>query len=456
MSLGRILLVEDEADQRELVARLLRRAGYELRECDSAEAALAQASAVELVISDWKLGGALDGMALLFALQERELRPAFIMVTAYGTVAHAMEAVRAGADDYLEKPFERARLLLAVERTLRARRLQDENQRLTEDLTERDRLVDLIGRAPTMLSLFRSVEKVARTQATALITGESGTGKELAARALHSLSERSRGPFVPVNCAAIPETLLEAELFGVEKGAYSGADKARSGKFQAADGGTLFLDEIGELPLPMQSKLLRAIQEKVVTPIGSTKSQQIDLRFVAATNRELEAEVRAGRFRDDLYYRLNVISLHMPALRDRREDISRLIHHFVERAVREHNVPKPRFSSPLTRALLDHPWPGNVRQLANTIERLVVLAEKGEARIDDLPPGFLEPATSSTSFQLPPTGMNWELHERDVLKQALQQTRGNRSKAAKMLALPYKAFLYRLEKHGLSEGPTEH
>ena len=316
---ARVLLVEDEIDQRRIVAGILRGEGYSVAETGSVDAALAElaASPVDLVLSDWKLPGR-DGTELLAEVKARFPETGFLMATAYGTIAHAVTAVRAGADDYLTKPFERAALLLAVERTLRARRLADENRRLSEEVRDRDRLVDLVGKSPSMEKLYRQVEKLAGTDATVLLTGESGTGKELAARALHALSRRRAGSFVAVNAAAIPETLVEAEFFGAEKGSYTGADRTRKGKLELAQGGTLFLDEVGELPLPMQPKLLRALQEGVVTRIGGAEEVRTDARIVAATNRDLVQEVASGRFREDLYYRLNVVSVTLPPLRERR------------------------------------------------------------------------------------------------------------------------------------------
>ena len=373
------------------------------------------------------------------------------MVTAYGTISRAVEAVRQGADDYLPKPFERQALLLAIERTLKARRLQDETRRLCEALEERDRLVDLVGGAPSMQRLFRRVEKIAGTNATVLLTGESGTGKELAARALHSLSQRKTGSFVAVNCAAIPEGLLEAEFFGAERGAFTGADRRRVGRFEAADGGTLFLDEVGELPLELQPKLLRALQEGRFHRVGGSQELAVDLRILAATNRDLKEEVSAGRFREDLYYRLNVVPIELPPLRHRREDIPRLIQHFVDRAARRHAVAPARFPKAVLRRLIDNPWPGNVRELANVVERLILLAEDDVVSADDLPVS-LAPQAGAGAFRMPSGGLSWEAHERDCLEQALELAAGNRARAARFLELPYKAFLYRLQKHGLAPG----
>jgi len=463
MSGERILLVEDDADQRGLVAGVLAAEGYVVAEAESLAAATAELARapVDLVLSDWKLalgegGEQGDGMQLLARVRAEHNGTGFVMVTAYGSIAHAVEAVRAGADDYLPKPFDRGALLLAVQRTLRGRELERENRRLAAEVTDRDRLVDLIGRSAAMQQVFRRVEKLAGTEATVMLTGESGTGKELVARALHRLSRRAHGPFVALNCAAVPESLAEAEFFGAERGAYTGSDRTRPGKLEAARGGTLFLDEIGELPLPLQPKLLRALQERRFSRVGGTAELETDARVITATNRDLAEEVAAGRFREDLYYRLNVVAVEMPPLRHRREDVPLLIAHLRERFDRRHASRTAPFAPALLRALVEYSWPGNVRELANAVERLVLLAEDGRAKLDDLPPevtalpGTPGPGRGASRFQLPAGGLSFEELERDLLGQALQQAAGNRARAARLLGLPYKAFLYRLEKHGLA------
>lgn len=453
----RILVVEDDGDQRHLVSNILRSRKYFVDEAESVEDAreVLERSPVDLVLSDWKLPDG-DGMTLLTEVRENWPMAAFIMVTAYGTIARAVDAIRAGADDYLAKPFERQALLLALEKALRSRRLEDENRRLTEELAERDRLVDLVGRAPSMQKLFRKVEKLATTDATVLLTGESGTGKELAARALHTLSRRSDGEFVAVNCAAVPETLMESEFFGVEKGAFTGADRTRAGKFESAHEGTLFLDEVGELPLALQPKLLRVLQEDKVSRVGGSRELETNVRLIAATNRDLAAEVAEGRFREDLYYRLNVVPVRMPPLRERREDVPRLVDHFAARAARRHGVQIDPFPSRVMKRLLDYGWPGNVRELGNVVERLVLLADDSRVSEDDLPEEMIVrsrvgAAQANSGFHLPPAGMAWEDHERSCLSQALEIANGNRAQAARLLEMPYKAFLYRLEKYALVE-----
>ena len=451
MAETRILVVEDDKDQRELVAGILGRQGHRVEEAEGVVEGLRllEQRPVDLILSDLKLGDE-DGMDLLREVRERGLRCGFVMMTAHGSISHAVQAVRAGADDYLEKPFQREALMLSVERTLRRRELEDENRRLSEALDERQKLVDLVGSAPSMQQVFRRLEKVAGTDATVLVTGESGTGKELAARALHALSRRAEGPFVAVNCPAIPEGLIEAEFFGAEKGAYTGADSAREGRFEAAHGGTLFLDEIAELPAALQPKLLRVLQEGRVTRVGSSRETEVDVRIVAATNRDLSVEVAAGRFREDLFYRLNVVSVKMPALRERREDVPALVEHFRERACRRHGVRVEPFPPALMKRLVDHAWPGNVRELSNVVERLVLLAEDDHVAAEDLPDELAGRAAGDGGFELPPGGMSWEEHERSCLAQALELAGGNRARAARLLGLPYKAFLYRLEKHGLA------
>jgi DNA-binding NtrC family response regulator len=456
VSEARLLLVEDEPDQRRLVADLLAHAGYRVVEAATIAAAEAELerAPVDVVISDWRLPDG-DGGALLARTRARHPETGFVMVTAYGTIARAVEAVRAGADDYLAKPFEAQALTLAVERTLERRLLARENRRLAEEIGARDRLIDLVGRSAAMRRLFAQVERLAATQATILLTGESGTGKELAARALHQLSPRKERPFVAVNCAAIPEGLVESEFFGVERGAFTGADRSRPGRFESASGGTLFLDEIGELPLALQPKLLRALQEGRIQRVGGTSEIAVDVRVVAATNRDLGAEVTAGRFRQDLFYRLNVVPLALPPLRERREDIPLLVEHFAAHAARRHGVPVLKLPPKIARALFEYAWPGNVRELANAVERLTLLAESGEARLDDLPAELLGKHAGAGGFRLPAQGISWDEHEREMLRQALALAAGNRTRAARLLDLPYKAFLYRLEKHGLDAGPDD-
>jgi len=446
----RILLVEDETAQRMLVAGILKAEGHHVQQADSVESALTllESTPFDMVVSDWKLPGK-SGFELLGAVRDRHENIAFILVTAYGSIDRAVKAIRLGADDFLTKPFVREGLLLAIERAGKARRLLDENRRLNEALAERDHLVDLVGRAPKMQKIFRRVEKIATTDATVLIQGESGTGKELTARAIHTLSRREQGPFIAVNCAAIPEGLLESELFGAERGAFTGADRSRIGKFEAAHNGTLFLDEIGELPISIQPKLLRAVQENSFNKVGSIRETKVDIRIIAATNRDLAEEVSKGRFREDLFYRLNVVPIDLPPLRERREDIPILLNSFIDTQSRRHGISVGKVPSRVLKYLVDYHWPGNARELTNVVERLILLSDEGRIDVEDLPTEILGEGANKaglTRFTIPAGGMSWENHEKDCLLQAMEMASGNRKRAARLLDLNYKAFIYRLEK----------
>ena len=440
----RLLVVEDDAQQRQLLCELLRAEDYQVQSADSVETAILalKQQPLDLVLCDWKLGQG-SGLQVLQYLRQHYPQLGFVVATAYGSVSHAVEAIQAGADDYLTKPFKRQELLLAISKGLSAWRLRQQNQQLTEQLSEQQQLVELIGHAPCMQQLFQRINRISASHATVLISGESGTGKELAARALHQLSGR-KGPFIAINCGAIPEQLAEAELFGAEKGAYTGAHQSKAGKFEAANGGTLFLDEVAELPAALQAKLLRLLQEGKVTRLGSHQEISLDVRLIAASHQDLAQAVQEGRFREDLFYRLNVVPLHMPALRERREDIPRLIQHFLQKSQQRYQLPAAELSKAALRQLMDYSWPGNVRELANRIERFVLLADERELLAD-----LNTAATVSSGYVLPAEGLNWQQHECDCLLQALSRSNGNRAQAAKLLQLPYKAFLYRLEKYQL-------
>jgi two-component system NtrC family response regulator len=448
-----ILVVEDEPEQRELIVDILERAGNSLRSAGDVDAALTAISeeVPDLVLCDWRMPGR-DGGELLSEIRRRGLGCGFIVMTAYGSIAHAVEAVRLGADDYLGKPFEREALLLAVRRVLRTRRLETENRRLRDVVDEEDRFGLLIGGTLVMKRLYRTIEKVAATDATVLVSGESGTGKELVARTLHRTSPRGERAFVAVNCAAIPESLIESELFGHEKGAFTGAHRRHDGKFEEADGGTLFLDEIASMPLPLQATLLRVLQERRITRVGGSGEVEIDVRVVAASNRDLSALVREGHFREDLYYRLNVVPIELPPLRDRLEDVPLLATAFLEQASRRHGREVGPLPPSIVRMLSTYGWPGNVRELANAVERLVLLAENdGVLDPGDLPSAIRgEHGESDVVVRLPAAGLDWDSMEESLLRQALDRSKGNRAAAARLLGLSYKAFLYRLEKHGFA------
>lgn len=445
-----VLVVEDEADQRMVVQSIIEGAGYNVSAVASAEEALAllQQQTVELLYSDWQLPG-MDGLSLM--QKARALQPglAFILATGHGSIEHAVKAMHAGADDYLTKPFTKHTLLFTLKKVSKTRQVLAENKSLKQALGMQERLLDMIGKSSPMQTLFRRVEKLASTRATVLVTGESGTGKELAARALHQLSDRSEKPFIAINCAAIPESLAEAEFFGAKKGAYTGAHTTSKGKFLAADGGTIFLDEIGELDIGIQAKLLRLLQEGTLTPIGSHEEVQVNVRLIAATNRDLEDEVKAGQFREDLFFRLNVVPIVMPPLRERKEDIPLLAQHFLQRAGQLHGLDVPKLSADVLKSMNDYYWPGNVRELSNVMERLVLLSDGGSIQLADLELSQIDGQDDSFQFKLPPEGISMQQLERDCLTQAMTRSNNNRTEAAKLLDLPYKAFLYRLEKYGI-------
>lgn len=438
-----LLIVEDDEQQRNIIETIIDDQIYKVTTSASVEEAILilKKHPIDVIFSDWKLG-ALSGIDLLNFVRKNFPHIGFSIATAYGTIAHAVKAMEAGADDYLAKPFQRQALLLSIEKSHKAHQLRSENTQLNEALVEQNNLAGIIGNAQCMTQVFERLKRVSHTNATVLINGESGTGKELAARALHQLSNRT-GKFIAINCGAIPESLAEAELFGAIKGAYTGADSTKEGKIQAAHQGTLFLDEIGELPLSLQAKLLRFLQEGTVVPVGSHEESKPDVRVVVATHRNLLEMSENGEFREDLYYRLNVVPLLMPPLRQRQEDIPKLIGHFIEKFSKQYQCQPPELAKSTLKQLLDFHWPGNVRELSNRVERFILLDDENE-----LVNGMSD-KNREMPFKLPSTGLNWEAFEKECLQDALNQNNGNKTKAAKFLELSYKAFLYRLEKHGI-------
>jgi len=446
-----VLVVEDDPDQRELIVSILTAQQYQVQSADCVESAilLIKKHDFDVVFSDWNLGN-LSGLDLLNYVKKNYPQLGFAIATAYSTVTHAVEAIQQGADDYLPKPFQQQTLLLTIDKALKAGRLKKQNQQLSQQLSEQNQLANIVGKAPCMQKVYQRINRVSATDATVLILGESGTGKELCARSLHEMSARKNKPFIAINCGAIPESLAEAELFGAEKGAFTGANTTRAGKFEAANGGTLFLDEIGELPLSLQPKLLRLLQEGTVTRLGSHEEIKLDVRIIAATHKNLEKLVQTSDFREDLFYRLNIIPITMPALRERQEDIPQLIEHFITLHSKRHNSPAPDLAQQSYRALLDHHWPGNVRELSNRIERFVLLDDEEEL-ISHLNNNHQSNNNNEViNFSIPSTGINWQAFECQCLTDALSQSNGNKTKAAALLQMSYKAFLYRLEKYQLS------
>lgn len=445
----KILVIDDDVSLRRVIEYNLLEEGYQVFSADSGEAGLALFDEKQpaLVISDMKMSG-IDGMDVLRSIKKKSPDALVIIITAFGAVDIAVEAMKAGAFDYVTKPFNRDDLRLTVRKAVQFRGLSQENRRLKEALEERDDFRTIVGTSPQMEKVFSVVRKVAVTDASVLLTGESGTGKELVARSLHAQSSRRAAPFVAVNCAAIPRDLLESELFGHVKGAFTGAIRDKVGKFQSAEGGTLFLDEIGELPIDLQPKLLRALQEKEVEPVGGARSHKLDVRIVSATNIDLEEAVAQGTFREDLFYRLSVIPLHLPPLRQRRQDIPLLVRYFCGK----HGGRDVKISPDALDALSDYPWPGNVRELENAIERLLIMRSADTITVKDLPtksrPGAV--AAGRPVVNLPDEGYSLEQLEREVVVNALKRNGWNQSAAARFLRIPRHTLVYRLEKYGIT------
>ena len=448
---ARILVCDDEASLREMLQILLRREGYRVDAVDGVHAAreqLGSADPYDVVITDLVMPDG-TGMDVLDAVRARSVDTQILMVTAFATTEQAVEAMRKGAYDYVQKPFRNHELLATLEKALEKRAIVAENQTLRAEVKARWTEGQLIGKSAAMDRLRDLIKRVAHATSSVLITGESGTGKEMVARALHFQSPRVERPFVVLNCGAIPENLIESELFGHVKGAFTGATAAREGLFQAAHGGTLFLDEVGELPPPLQVKLLRVLQDRKVRPVGGTAEVEVDVRVVAATNRDVESEVEAGTFREDLFYRLNVIRIEVPPLRDRPEDIPVLADYFLQK----HSALQGRrleFSPEAMRWLAQQPYAGNVRELENIVERGVTLAPSNTVNREDL--GDTHPSKKAVSLAQIPEG-RFDLDEyltqveKELLFRALDQAEGVRTKAAELLGMSFRQFRYRLAKH---------
>ncbi|MBX3185850.1 MAG: sigma-54-dependent Fis family transcriptional regulator [Labilithrix sp.] len=449
MSKVRILVVDDEASARGGLEKLLKQSDYEVSTAADGVQALAVAAenAPDVVVTDLHMPN-MDGMALLTKLREQDVELPVIVATAHGDVNAAVAAMRAGAIDFITKPIDFDVLSLAIERSLEQRTIRAEAENLRRQLRERDGegLKGLLGTSPAMQKVYRVARQVAGSRATVLITGESGTGKGELAKALHELSPRAKAPFVSLHCAAIPETLLESELFGHEKGSFTGADKRRLGRFEQASGGTLFLDEVGEIPALMQVKLLKVLQERTVERIGSGESIPVDVRLLAATNKDLAREVREGRFREDLYYRLNVVHVEIPPLRLRGADVLVLANHFLQKFARENHKPIESFSEAARTKILAHRWPGNVRELENAIERAVVLSERNEVDAEDLPFDAAQPMQGP--LRIP--GSTMAEIERHAILATLEATQGSTTRAAELLDISVRTIQYRLHEYGMS------
>ncbi|HJQ30953.1 MAG TPA: sigma-54 dependent transcriptional regulator [Pyrinomonadaceae bacterium] len=443
-----ILVAEDEDLMRAIVSRLLEESGYRVAAVASAEEALEAFAAddVAVTLTDIRMAG-MDGLALLDRIKDIDPEALVVVMTAYSSVDSAVAALRKGAYDYITKPFVNEDLLQSVKNALRQRELFRENRALRRELDRRYSFSEIIGTSESLQRVFRLVEKVAATNTNILVYGESGTGKELVARAIHHNSPRADRPFVAINCGALPETLLESELFGHTKGAFTGATTSRPGLFRSAEGGTVFLDEIGEISQALQVRLLRAVQEHEVTPLGANAPARFDARIICATNRDLEREVAEGRFREDLFYRLNVIELHLPPLRERREDIPLLARHFVKRTAREQEQPEKPIEPAAMTALINYNWPGNVRELQNAIERAFTLSADA-IDADSLPPR-VRPAAGAHPAVLDPDGLRPTLDEveRRYILDTLASVNQDKARAANILGIDLSTLYRKLKRY---------
>ena len=448
---GSILVVDDEPLQRDILETILVEAGYEVRTAASGEEGLQRVRTLrpDVVLSDLRMTG-MDGMDLLAALGQFKPAPTVIMITAHGTITSAVEAVKRGAFDYLTKPLDKEPLLLAVRKACERSQILHENLQLRQQLYDRFRMEGNIGRSPRMHAVVDLLKRVSGSSATVMLRGESGTGKELVARAIHYNSPRRSRPFTALNCAAIPENLFESELFGHEPGAFTGAVGRREGLIEVANGGTLFLDEIGDLPLTMQSKLLRVLQDREIRRVGGKEQVKVDVRIISATNKDLEQALEQKSFREDLYYRLNVVFIELPPLRERGEDIPALVEHFLAKYNAEFGRRVREVRPDALRALQEFRWPGNVRQLEAVIERALLLTDSDALTLDDIRSLLISRRSERHIWaELPDEGIDLEALEKELLRKALARSAGVATRAAKLLHMNYKQFLYRAEKYGI-------
>jgi DNA-binding NtrC family response regulator len=445
-----VLVADDELNMRRVLEAMLRREGYDvITAANGVEALGGMTAGVHTVITDLKMP-VLDGMALLKRLSAEYPDVPVVMITAHGSVENAVEAVKLGAFDYLEKPFEQEQIRQVVAKAINTYTLARRDAR-PEEPSVRGRF-RLVGQSAAIRQIYGVVEKVASTPSTVLITGESGTGKELIARALHENSTRHAGPFIKINCAAIPKTLMESELFGYEKGAFTGAVGAKPGRFELAHGGTLFLDEIGEIPVEMQVKLLRVLQESEFERVGGIKTIKVDVRLVTATNRDLLQDISAGSFREDLYYRLNVVPIHIPPLRDRHEDVPLLVEHFLAKFNDRLKKQIESVSAEAIGRLISYQWPGNIRELENLMERMMLFCERSEIQVSDLPPeigGLPSTAAPGSASLKEAVRAETERVERELIQKALDETGGNVTQAARKLKISRKSLQTKMKELGL-------
>jgi two-component system, NtrC family, response regulator AtoC len=451
----RVLVVDDEENLRVVLRTLLRRHGYEVETASSGDEALAMVDSFgpDVVLTDVRMPR-MGGLDLLSTLKAKGNDATVIVMSAYGNMDLALDAMKAGAYDYVQKPFKPDEVVLALRKAEERELLRRENRALRDEIRKEHRFEDILAKSARMQEIFRTITKIAEYKTTVLVTGESGVGKELVARAIHRRSTRRGGPFVAVNCGAIPENLLESELFGHKKGAFTDAVNDRRGLFEEATTGTLFLDEIGELPLGLQVKLLRVLEDEKIRRLGEARDLQVDVRIIAATHRDLHNETKAGRFREDLFYRLNVLPIHCPPLRERRDDIPLLIDHFVAKNNTRLGTSIRGLDTETRRLLYEYSWPGNVRELENTIERAMVLAEGEQIIAADLPERIRE-ARDPVQVQLASGELSVKkttrIIEEILIRRALQKTKGNRTRAAEVLEISHRALLYKIKDYQITD-----
>ena len=453
----KILVVEDEEKMQRVLEIHLQGAGYEVVQATTAEQAIVLLRSTNdgtppfsLALTDLRLPG-MDGLELLQRMGKETPSLPVIVMTAFGTVETAVEAMKAGASDYVLKPFSLEDLMITIEKVLELHALRHENRRLKAELGRRYDFNEIIGHSSKMADVFDAAQKVAPTRSTVLLGGESGTGKGLLARAIHHNSPRSDGLFVKINCSALPENLMEAELFGYEKGAFTGASQSHAGKFEQADGGTVFLDEIGDVPLPVQVKLLRVLQEREFERLGGKKTIHIDVRIVAATNQDLRAALEQRTFREDLYYRLNVVPINLPPLRERKEDIPHLVEHFLNKFAADSGDGTRALSPKALDKMCSYHWPGNVRELENIIERSLVLSSNDVIQPDDIQLDFQARPAQEGEVPFVPDGMTLDEYEQALIREALRRADDNKSQAARLLGLTRNALRYRLSQMGVDQ-----
>jgi DNA-binding NtrC family response regulator len=444
----RILVVEDEDKLRRVLELQLVSAGFDVDKAASAEEGLKVVDRADLVLTDLRLPN-MDGLQLLTLIRRQNAHVPVIVMTAYGSIETAVESMKAGATDFLLKPFSLDHLMQVVAKALEVRALRDENRQLKAELGRRYEFDNIIGRSPAMQEIFDTIERVAPTRATVLLAGESGTGKDLIARAIHFHSPRRDRPLVKINCTALPENLMESELFGYERGAFTGANTSKPGKFEQADTGTVFLDEIGDVPGAIQVKLLRVLQEREFERLGSNVVRHIDVRVIAATNQDLRAALEQGTFREDLYYRLNVVPINIPPLRERKQDIPFLASHFVKKLAPETGCRAESITDAAMAKLLSYHWPGNVRELENVIERSLVMCAGTELDAADIKLESAPGPRPTSEARFLPEGLSLDQYEQEIIREALRRADGNKSQAARLLGLTRNALRYRLTQMGL-------